>query len=1277
MNLSIEILLTIFFFESEVVMYIGAMGSELFSKMEVEEKSSKEAGSWEGLSASRGSLDTEVLSVAKGKLPFETRSKKRKRSEEEEVIVAKKLKSTSLLKRIDAPRILTRREAYTLGDEERAAFFATADDKLLAEFGMIRGEASAAPTVEKILKKATYKKIETIKRERSPIVASQVYELARICRSASRKDKAAAKTLMEHAYQLVKTIPGLEAPDKAGQDYLDFTNQIAMNLPIELSKEQILLIASALQAKVSAATGKGTLEEASAHFDAEELDLEDVEEAFTEEENTARRALGNLIFVAQYDLNLAAELVKGQTLEESAKRISEASRAFMNVSIEEVEKHTVLHEGTCVQNVERAHFHKMAVEMAKCLILPTGGINFGLVHDLEDAFVPDRLRDSLAVENMRTVLEALESNPEYWELIASAKVPISSDSPSNDLIRACLEMDPDEVITKWHVQVVIVSALLDHFRQMKAGTCFTTGLLISMIYQDMDRAIKDYVDLIEEGFLRRMNFHESRVYPFQARTTKEALDTLLTVSPTGRILASEEYEKTKEQLASMPKPDRGAYVYMSPGIQAACRALSLKNCRASVLAAIQDLGKKEITVDQLLAALAKVAYAGQSKVPHITRSHKSDSLDDLLNKAQYAFGAQTNHPLHRAWEHSCATMVYYFGIQYCWPHWSFQSLEKTLIDQVSSTSSIDNSKAQKLLKESFLLMITTQRFIYDANMKHEHPFLKHDGRLFKERNNQGVKSESCYGYQLFDTGVPKDFEFSTELYNQFEKHASSIQLARFSDYPQPTKWKKVEGEEGLRDFFVDKLEKTRDHIIEGLPRRDRKREVEKWDKVCAQLATLIGKKTFMAKMLRNLQWPSKTLEQGYKKNEFTLDTSPTKFFWGGWVEAVMQTMYSFSEMPVGTKKISGSPEGILQNLINYMKKQPEEIQDEWDSQTGFIPISSPVHVFNLTPSVASFRDAWRSTTDAHSYIQKVVKAPGELIARSECQLKVRKELTEFLVSNQWYGRFIEKHDFDRLKLTKAAKSSFDALLKPMKVLEKMAPEALCKHIHECMSIAREDDPRVGRRYLDWERRSGQSLKNKAMMLLAKKDPKKAAGRDFVRELVSFARDREDSYAFSKEAQAKLHRLASSIPKKLSNTEFRTALYEIAKHVHEEEVGYRHDHGWSEKILEALDTKLMALLPEEEREVLLESGILVADTNWKEGVKDIYFMFMVNPGSGKIEMMRYRPDDEVISAQGQTDWFFKKGNTHWELPKNYIRFAEEPMINLHSTVEMGAGAIIRV
>ncbi|SCA63722.1 hypothetical protein SCG7109_AY_00040 [Chlamydiales bacterium SCGC AG-110-M15] len=1259
-------------------MNVGAMASGLYREVEVDEKREGEDRAWGGRRMrTRSSVRSEesVEDVAMGALKKAPSSRKRGRDSGAKAPPAnvKKMKGSRILKRIDPPVIMTRREIYNHGDAERHLFFRTAENEILEEFGLCRSEEVELAAAEKILRASTYQKIEQIKQEHSPIVSSQVYELARICRSAPAKQKAEAAAIMDYVYEIVKTIPGLAELDEASQDYLEFTKQIAENLPVDLSMEEIMAMAAALEAKVIGRTGVADLDEAADKLEAEEDELEGIERIIGKEEYAVRRALGNLILVAENDLNDAAEAVTAESHEEVLDKILLASREIMGGSLEALTEHSKRHSDTCIQNIHRAHYHKLAVEMAKCLILHTGGINFGLIRDLEKELVSDELRETMAFENMNTILEALESNPEYWQLISSAKVPKSPDLPSNELIRACLEMGVDEEITEWHVQVVIVSGLLDHFRQMKAGTCFTTGLLISMLYQDMNRVIKDYIDLLEDGLLWRMCFHENRAYPFQAKTTMEALDTLLTVTPRAKLKAVEEYEKTHYQLSLEPKPSRNAAVYMNPGIQAACRALSLEDCKASVIAAIQDVGKKELIVDELLGALAKIAFAQQNAVSYVTRSHKPYSLDELLQKAQYAFGAQTNHPLHRAWEHSAATMVYYFGMQYCWPNWTFDALERTMHQRIKN----HKLQAKKILKESFLLIISTQRYIYDANMKHEHPYLEHGGRLFKERNNQGVKSESHYGYQLFDTGVPSDFEFSTQLYKQIKQHgSSSINLERFGGYAHPTKWKKVEGEKGFKEFLFHKINLAVDHMIQGLIEDGKRANIKEVEAARDEIFKVMDSKTFMQSIMKYISYPNREMARQYEKNEYGVDTSPTKYFWGGWVEAVMETMYGFSEMPVKTRPISGSPEGILQYLINFMKKQPEEIQDRWDSQVGFIPISSPVHVFNLTPAVESFRDAWRSEIDANTYVNDIVKQPGVKIAQSRCPMRVKRELIEFIASNNWHGRHLEHHDMDRLKLTIEAKSHFDDLLRPEAELAKMTVKELYEHVQECISIARESDPGVGRRYLPWERRSGQSLQNKIKMMIGDRDQDMHAGKKFAKEFVDFARNREDSFAFSEKGGARIRELARAIPRRASYQEFRTDLYKIAKEVHEEEVGYRHDKVWMEKILEGLDSHLISLMPKRHFDVLLSSGIVCADTNWKEGISDAYFLFVVNPGSGEIEMLRFFPDDNRIKAMGQEDWFSKKGNVEWLLPRNYIRYPEQPIINIHNALEMGAGAVIK-
>lgn len=65
----------------------------------------------------------------------------------------------------------------------------------------------------------------------------------------------------------------------------------------------------------------------------------------------------------------------------------------------------------------------------------------------------------------------------------------------------------------------------------------------------------------------------------------------------------------------------------------------------------------------------------------------------------------------------------------------------------------------------------------------------------------------------------------------------------------------------------------------------------------------------------------------------------------------------------------------------------------------------------------------------------------------------------------------------------------------------------------------------------------------------------------------------------------------------------------------------------------------------DRESLRESAIHVADTNWKDSVHDYHFCFLVNPGTGKLEMWQIQENGTHLVPLDQNHWVY---NQNWQM-----------------------------
>lgn len=125
----------------------------------------------------------------------------------------------------------------------------------------------------------------------------------------------------------------------------------------------------------------------------------------------------------------------------------------------------------------------------------------------------------------------------------------------------------------------------------------------------------------------------------------------------------------------------------------------------------------------------------------------------------------------------------------------------------------------------------------------------------------------------------------------------------------------------------------------------------------------------------------------------------------------------------------------------------------------------------------------------------------------------------------------------------------------------------------------------------------------------------------------------------KKEREKFNKLSKNIGKGLTVQQYRNAVLDLILTVVPARDSER------EFIARDIDTFICnEALPENERAILSKSALRFADTNWQHGVHDIHFCFIVNPGSGKLEVWEVLENGSGFQALNQSKWAKSK----WEL-----------------------------
>lgn len=1138
---------------------------------------------------------------------------------------------------------LMRDDAFPLGLQARAQY----EMQLLRELDVEMPDDDDNDLDLVRLNRAQTRDIESVKETKSEKLASQLATLYDLLIRMGKATHPDGRKVLAFAHQIIECLPDIDTEmdldEEIEEKYLEMAHALISNLPVDDPEAETRRLAFQLQ-------------RAEHMSDDNDIEMTDDEDSRDMQEELALQRMGHLLLLSQHDIEEAARCASFADFEDGLEEMGACNHEIIEQAKARISAHVDSHRSVAIQNHEEAAFHQISIEMANLLLLDGGTLNFGIINVLLEEMFPDSWKELESVKTVTRVLGELAQDPMTWREIASVNVPQFADNPSCLTIRTCLGLKHDQEITRRHAQIFVLSAVLGHYRQAKVGSCFATACLIKALHHHLVFFIRDLKQLTEEGKISRIQFGELRHFPYHARVTKEFLDTQIEVDNDGNVVRTMAYDLKPYEYEKWAQPTGGP-LYQSPGILAVCEALKLDNPETAVKSCLAQLPSRFATED-LIKLLAKHAYQQQESSRYHFRSAERFTEEHFLVRAELAFGVQTNHPLHRAYEQVAASMVNYFGSQYLMPAWIYQGLESVLEGADKGHSQQFQIMYKQLFKEVFLPMVTRLRFRYN-------PHIDDILRLFDD-GNYGRHDNHFYGYEACDAGLPADFEYSTDLWRDYHAENSYVTLQRFKEYPPEHTWKTISNEESFVLFLQDVVRETTEHLCDG----ENAHTAAKWNAVAEKMIADMASPTFGRKLICQMMGKDSDQKKEYNKNPFTIMTTPWKFGWGGDFNEVMKTYFGFGHSPSRMKPYNGTPKEVLSKCINFVKKQPDHLREDLDEEPSLHLITSPVHAFLLKTDEPSFQAAWKSEESTNDYIARVVEAPGVAVANSVLNVRQRNEMLKLIAENLWVSAYDEKDDFERQQLTDASKAEFDRLVSSARNLGRLSVTDFIKELASITAHSRAADPKIGKRNAPWEGRCERSLRNYAKTLVAENRMDMRVQRGIAEQLINFARNRKDTLALSPTAVQAFIEKARAIPNRLSVQEFRSAAIQAACEAHRMDV-HRNDSQWKEKLCEEFDTKLFTVLPMGDQQKLIQSGIVTHDPNWKNGIYDYRSIFMVNPGTGKIEFCKYLPDLQSVRFMEQDAWFPRKqgGHGYWEFPENYRVYDEQPFFNVRKHMDL--------
>lgn len=142
--------------------------------------------------------------------------------------------------------------------------------------------------------------------------------------------------------------------------------------------------------------------------------------------------------------------------------------------------------------------------LASILITNNGYLNLAIIPWVVDSILKlHKEEEHLGYkERSITILQKLLESQNLQNILKSIKLPLSPDSPSNQLIRTSLKLNPDSLLNDSHARKVALAALLTNRRQMEMN-CASAAFAFRTLSTHPEQCLMDFSEMLQKGYLTR------------------------------------------------------------------------------------------------------------------------------------------------------------------------------------------------------------------------------------------------------------------------------------------------------------------------------------------------------------------------------------------------------------------------------------------------------------------------------------------------------------------------------------------------------------------------------------------------------------------------------------------------------------------------------------------------------------------------------------------------------------------------------------------------------
>lgn len=689
--------------------------------------------------------------------------------------------------------------------------------------------------------------------------------------------------------------------------------------------------------------------------------------------------------------------------------------------------HTEIQDSAAVRNLIRVR------KVCEMLIGENGDINLMAAQRFLDAFAPhcfslgpDRYPDAIRNEHLRSAVEKLINDSDVQRVIKQISRPIQNKN-AESLVRATLGLDRKARIGDAEARRAALCAWLTFLRQ-SVGSCFATAPAI-LIQQNIPlRFFQDVNDLLSTGRLSRTFSGKEHAVP---------------------LSSSWGVGDFKRPFILYTHLDRNREKYWySPGLIAALEAVGIiqeGSLRQKITRCKEVIGK----VAEAYGDVYSISTSSEELVRQALLQHHGLSEQDLLDyelrpramihssllmqvahektgsgkgglckafhedmeSAQTAFKALTENPLLRAWEYTLASFSESKASFTRWNLYSSLGLKENdeggigrcLYEVVQQKLDHWNGKHREAAEQSeviYTVVKTLETRMRTSRSEQEIQWIRTDyqSKVAELRHYEAIARDASARaskiaglYQFLADEYIKRFEvYFQEVYDAdlhevttglYDDSPAGFRLLYKHGRTNPSLWSQVkshtEFSDVLANFFVAVesdlavapevagLEEDIAHITTGLVSHVRSRV---FIETAFERMALAHGVTPVAEPLKNLD---------------KVEKKPWVYTSGGTMDNLVSCYFNRGDKPTQVERWVDSETTLLVFLIETVRKlgQDELRNFQADSSRGLL-MHSPTHAFVLKPGYEVFQAAWKGSDYPPNWVDEVVINPGQAFAES-------------------------------------------------------------------------------------------------------------------------------------------------------------------------------------------------------------------------------------------------------------------------------------------------------